>query len=212
MDSKAAISAIQSNRCTSKTVRECQIALNNISKENTVSIVWVPGHSGVRGNEIADSLARRGAGSRELIPKVTRRTTSSIAHELDQLIWTKITTDWTDRADCRVTRQLWQVPNLNKSRKLIELDRGKLRKAMALLTGHCLLGSHSYQMGLTDTSECKRCSLEEDTIEHFLCECQAIKQKRLKHLGCYVFQDLLGLSDIRIMDLIRFYEAVYPEN
>ena len=184
----------------------------NISKENKVSIVWVPGHSGVRGNEIADDLARRGAGSRELNPKATYRTTSSFAHDLDQLIWAKVTTDWTDRADCRVTRQLWQTPNLNKSRKLIELDRGKLRRAVALLTGHCLLGSHSHKMGLADTSECKRCSLEEDTIEHFLCECPAIKQKRLKYLGSYIFKDLLGLSDIRIMDLIRFYEAVYPEN
>ena len=152
----------------------------------------------MRGNEIADDLARRGAGAKS---QGDLPTTSSFAHVLDQLIWTKVTTDWTDRADCRVTRQLWQTPNLNKSRKLIELDRGKLRRAVALLTGHCLLGSHSHKMGLADTSECKRCSLEEDTIEHFLCECPAIKQKRLKYLGSYIFKDLLGLSDIRIMDL-----------
>ena len=35
--------------------------------------------------------------------------------------------------------------------------------------------------------------------------------KRLKYLGSNVFQDILGLSVIRIMDLVRFYEAVYPE-
>jgi len=41
-------------------VQKCQKALNNNSSRHEVGIFWVPEHSGVRGNEIADDLARGG--------------------------------------------------------------------------------------------------------------------------------------------------------
>jgi hypothetical protein len=33
-------------------------ALNDISTRHVVGLYWVPGHAGIRGNEIADELAR----------------------------------------------------------------------------------------------------------------------------------------------------------
>ena len=42
-------------------VHQCQKALNDISARHVVELYWVPGHAGVRGNEIADGLARSGS-------------------------------------------------------------------------------------------------------------------------------------------------------
>ncbi|KAJ8976426.1 hypothetical protein NQ317_011942 [Molorchus minor] len=58
---QAALKALVSYRCNSKTVWNCQKALNNLSLRNHVTLVWIPGQSGQEGNEIADSLARKGA-------------------------------------------------------------------------------------------------------------------------------------------------------
>jgi len=48
--------------------RLCQQALNNISVWHTVRLYWVPDHAALRGNEIADRLARSGSGQRFIGP------------------------------------------------------------------------------------------------------------------------------------------------
>jgi len=61
-DSQAALKALQALRTTSPLVQQCQKALNHISTRYAVGLYWVPGHAGIRGNEIADELARGGSG------------------------------------------------------------------------------------------------------------------------------------------------------
>jgi len=57
-DSWAASEALQVARTMSPLVQQFQKALNDISTRHTVGLYLVLGHSGVRGNEIANKLAR----------------------------------------------------------------------------------------------------------------------------------------------------------
>jgi len=59
-DSQVALKALQAARA-SPLVQQCQQVLNDISARHAVGLFWVPGHAGVRGNEIADQLARGGS-------------------------------------------------------------------------------------------------------------------------------------------------------
>ena len=59
-DSQVALKALQAFRITSPLVQQCQKALNDISTGHAVGLYWVLGHAGVRGNEIADELAKDG--------------------------------------------------------------------------------------------------------------------------------------------------------
>jgi ribonuclease HI len=54
-DSQAALSG---PKVISKLVEECQEALSALAALNEVTLVWVPGHHGILGNEMADMLAR----------------------------------------------------------------------------------------------------------------------------------------------------------
>jgi len=51
-DSQAALKFLQAVTTMSPLVQQCQKALNNISIQHAVGLFWVPGHAGVRGNEI----------------------------------------------------------------------------------------------------------------------------------------------------------------
>ena len=62
-------SVLKAVRTTSPLVYQCQKALNDISSRHVVSLFWVPGHAGIRGNVIADGLARGGSALRFLGPE-----------------------------------------------------------------------------------------------------------------------------------------------
>ncbi|XP_008546293.1 uncharacterized protein LOC103570361 [Microplitis demolitor] len=57
-DSRAALKSLTSAVVTSKLVRECIELVSKLASVNYVNLVWVPGHSGIKGNDIANELAR----------------------------------------------------------------------------------------------------------------------------------------------------------
>ena len=60
VDSQAAIKSLIKCTVTSIAVFNCIRNLNQLGKQNHVSIAWIPGHAGVRGNKVADYLAKSG--------------------------------------------------------------------------------------------------------------------------------------------------------
>jgi len=62
-DSQAALKALQSSKTTSSLVAETKSALKRLSIFNSVRLLWVPGHSNIPGNEVADVLAKQAATS-----------------------------------------------------------------------------------------------------------------------------------------------------
>ncbi|KAJ8946694.1 hypothetical protein NQ318_006951 [Aromia moschata] len=60
-DSQAALMAIESSKVKSRLILDCKKILNDLASCNRVILTWVPGHSGVPGNEEADRLARLGS-------------------------------------------------------------------------------------------------------------------------------------------------------
>ncbi|KAJ8941502.1 hypothetical protein NQ318_006453 [Aromia moschata] len=60
-DSQAVLMAIESSKVKSRLVLGCKKILNDLASCNRVILTWVPGYSGVPGNEEADILARVGS-------------------------------------------------------------------------------------------------------------------------------------------------------
>jgi ribonuclease HI len=61
-DSQAALRALKSYTFTSKLVAECLDNFKRLTTQCKLTLMWVPGHTGVDGNEEAGQLANIGSG------------------------------------------------------------------------------------------------------------------------------------------------------
>jgi ribonuclease HI len=124
-DSQAALKALQAARTTSPLVKQCQQALNDISAQHAVGLFWVPGHAGVRGNKIADELARGGLAQRFVEPEpVLGVSRQNIRRKMKCWVENKHLALW--RSPCsihRQTRELISGPDLAMGARLLSFNR-----------------------------------------------------------------------------------------
>ena len=161
------------------------------------AIPWVPGHAGVRGNEIADRLARSGSGQWFIGPEpflgVSRQI---IRRKMKRWMKNRHLALW--RGPCCTQRQAWELisgPNLATGARLLSFNRTQTRAVIGLLTGHNTLRRHLHVMGLNNNPTCRKCGTEEETSVHIFCECKALASLRHKYLGSFI----LDPENIRVL-------------
>ena len=152
---------LQAAKTTSPLVRQCQQALNDISTRHAVGLYWVPGHASVRGNEIADRLARSGSVRRFVVPEpflgvsrqIIRRKIKRWMEKQHLAVWD---------GPCSTQRQAQELisgPNLATWARLLSFNRTQSRVVIGLLTGNNTLSRHLHIMGLCDSPICRKKAL-----------------------------------------------------
>ncbi|KAJ8915313.1 hypothetical protein NQ315_014821 [Exocentrus adspersus] len=132
-DSQAALKALGSYRCTSKAVLNCQQTLSRVGRTNRLTLVWIPGHVDLKGNEVADSLARRGAASEFIGPEPVLSLSYSTTRSVIRT-WAEGDTLQYWRGLPGLAHSTRFVPSSSKARskKLPELSRINLRALIGL--------------------------------------------------------------------------------
>lgn len=185
-DSQGTILSLNSTVCRSKTTINTITNLNVLAVFNSVKIRWIPAHKGHEGNELADTLAKKGAKditniTRPPIPKPAAYAALREKIKLSSLASSPLT---------KHMKLFWNHTHLTHLRSL---DRRHLRAATQLLTGHNHLKYHMHKIKLAQTAECRLCGMDSETVKHLLTVCPAtwaLKQERFDRMG-------LTLDDIK---------------
>lgn len=206
-DSQAALQALESFVITSALVLDCLQILKELAKRHKVTLMWVPGHEGIEGNEQADELAKKGAEGHFTGPEPF----CGYSHSHFKTLFRH----WEERKMI----QHWQTLPIGshsrdfihcskkRSEMILQLNKKDLKTLVGLLTGHCGLRNHMYNIGKSETRTCRLCLEEDETARHVLCDCVAIATLRLRHFG-EGFPKAHTLSEVDPRGIIQFFEEL----
>jgi ribonuclease HI len=207
-DSQAAIQALTSVTTKSSLVGECWASLDGLARKNEVELIWVPGHTGVPGNEEADQLAKQGSETPFMAPEPAIGISPQQAKTaLDQWLIGRQHFAWWTTPGCRQAKILIEGPDPHMWQKLVMLKRSELRLIIGLLTGHCTLQRHLSIMGLVDNPTCPYCDKEAESALHFLARCEHFWAHRYKHLGASEFRNEQALRECKLKDILAFVKS-----
>ena len=196
-DSQAALRAIGSSTFRSRLVLECRRTLNELGKQSRLTLAWVPGHSGISGNEAADELAKKGSETNFIGPEpfcafgLGNRREILNAWEKKEMLRSFSNNLGIDSH----SRYFIECGKYNAD-KILTLCRTDIRLLVGIFTGHCGLLAHQHRIGRSDEKRCRFCKEVEETPIHILCECEALAQKRNASFG----NGFPTILDIRQMD------------
>ena len=206
-DSQAVLKTLRGAKTTSNLVKETILALKALSVSHSVRLLWVPGHCGVEGNEIADVLAKQAACLNFVGPEpVLGLPNTLIRTYIRQWADKEQTKRWQTVEGCRQTKMFLHGPDKRLTHFALGLRKHDLRILVGLFTGHCTLNRHLAIMHIQDDPLCPACGEEEETPLHLLGKCCATMQTRYCMLGAYTLQ-LEELCRISPSSLLRFAKA-----
>jgi hypothetical protein len=200
-DSQAAI------QINSKLLWDCHQSLVKLAEHKRIQLVWVPGHMGIDGNEIADQLARQDSSHPLIEPEPTLGTSAKVARGVIR-DWTsrKHEAHWQSICGHRQAKGFLKKPSAKKA-ELLNLSKNQLRiMTTGLLTGHCHLKGHLFKLGLVKSPECNRCKQASEMASHILCACDALITLRFRHLGRH-FMKPGDFEDISVSKILYFVQG-----
>ena len=138
-------------------MKECREALQQLADLNRVTLIWIPGHEGIAGNERADELARRGSGTPlEGTEPVVGVASCHVKTEVAEWMDGRHRSLFGLAPGMRQTKALISSPDRKITDQLVEMSRGDIRLTVGLLAGHCSLMKHLHTLSKVETGRCRK--------------------------------------------------------
>ena len=210
LSSIEAIRSLQPTRQPSYFISQIRKALNALEARSfRISMVWVPSHCSIPGNEEADTLAKRGATEGEIFERpIGFQEYYGIPHQRALTSWQS---QWTNGDLGRWTHSICPKVSTKAWFKGLDLTRAFIRTMSRLMSNHYTSKTHLFRINLNDTNLCE-CGQGYQDIDHIVWSCPEYRDHRkllqdtLRARGRppeTPIRDVLATQDLEFLSLIH---------
>ena len=205
-DSRSALQALENPGNSHSDIEKLSKTISNLltSYDIQLTLQWVPGHTDIHGNEVADRLAKQG----------TKKNQPSKACSIDtvkQILRNNSKEEWLNRWNSGFTGRVMykQMSHPKPNDKINTLKREEQSLIFQLRTGHSKLNYHLNRINALKSAKCRNCPYPCETVEHVLFECPKLQQIRQRLLPPHpsVENTLYGPS-AQLRNTCKFIKAV----
>ena len=202
-DSQSALEALENQQSRNVDILRLAQSIDNLHKSYKVNIMlqWVPGHSDITGNEIADKLAKQGASKEQPNIPVDQETTKQILRNISKEEWyNRWALGTTGRAVFREMSRPKSNDNINFLNRLDQYTIFHLR------TGHGKTNAHLNRIDPAHPPLCRNCTHPYETTKHILFECPRLVNERRELLPPFpTVQNTLYTTKSQLQNTSMFF-------
>ncbi|VVC35070.1 Ribonuclease H-like domain,Ribonuclease H domain [Cinara cedri] len=164
------------------------------NRGSNISLIWIPGHCNIEGNEKADEESKKATKSPDT-PKLNLITYANVKNQIHAFIQIRCQVHWlrqnTKLRTIKSTIHQWPNPNLNR-RERIAINR--------LRIGHTRL-THKSLMTKEDPPQCPTCGVS-ITVKHLITECIKYAEDAKKYNISSNIDEALGPNNEDINNMV----------
>ena len=217
VDNQASLRALNNPVTWTNSVREAKAELNALGQNNEITLHWIAGHKGYKGNEMADKLANDGVGSQIQGP-IPLPSKKSLFSEIESMTMSDWELKWDREPGCRQSKFFLMSPSKRNAKYLFENPRDTIGQAVRYLTGHAFLRRHNaiVENGISPPPGDVSCRMCEDpdmdeTPHHLITECEALCGWRSQTMGSFLLNEYPTWDIQSLIKFIRHKDLILLE-